>query len=196
MPFTLLPALKIWGRYIPEGFLTTCSFDFLTDNDDTRVFVACIFAWAYCCPMIFIAIFYSKLFKHVKRHEKMLKEQAKRMNVQSLQSNKETSSQSVEIRIAKACFTIFFLFVCAWTPYAIAALIGAFGNRALLTPLATMIPAVCCKIVSCLDPFVYAISHPRFRAVLEKRVPWLGIKEDLQESSETKSAMTTVTADT
>jgi r-opsin len=122
----------------------------------------------------------------------MLKEQAKKMNVQSLSNNKENSSQSVEIRIAKAAFTIFFLFVCAWTPYAIVALTGAFGNRKLLTPLVTMIPAVFAKVVSCLDPWVYAISHPRYRQVLEKKVPWLGIREDLHEcSSETKSTITT-----
>ena len=141
--------------------------------------------------MLLIASFYWKLFKHVGRHEKMLKDQAKKMNVQSLTANKDQAAQSVEIKIAKACFTIFFLFVCAWTPYAIAALIGAFGNRSLLTPLATMIPAVCAKIVSCVDPFVYAISHPRFRAVLTKKVPWLGIREELNETaSETKSVIT------
>lgn len=86
----------------------------------------------------------------------MLKEQAKKMNVQSL-SNKDASSESVEFRIAKAAFTIFFLFVCAWTPYAIVGLIGAFGDKTLLTPLVTMIPAVSAKIVSCLDPWVYAV---------------------------------------
>lgn len=53
--------------------------------------------------------------------------------MQSL-SNKEEGATSVEVRIAKACFTIFFLYVCAWTPYAIVALIGSFGNKALLTP--------------------------------------------------------------
>lgn len=135
------------------SFLTTCSFDYLTDDDDTRVFTACIFVWAYFIPMLLIVIFYSKLFSHIQAHEKMLKEQAKKMNVQSLAQNKDQSTQSVEIRIAKACFTIFFLFVCAWTPYAIVALVGAFGDRKLLTPLATMIPAVCAKIVSCLDPW-------------------------------------------
>lgn len=45
----------------------------------------------------------------------MLKDQAKKMNVQSL-SNKDEGAESVEMRIAKACFTIFFLYVCAWTP--------------------------------------------------------------------------------
>lgn len=126
----------------------------------------------------------------------MLKEQAKRMNVQSLSNNKDDASQSVEIRIAKACFTIFFLYVCAWTPYAIVALIGSFGNPLLLTPVATMIPAVAAKSVSCLDPWVYAISHPRYRQALEKKVPWLGIKEELKENAETKSAVTAATTET
>lgn len=116
------------------------------------------------------------------------------MNVQSL-SNRDDSAESVELRIAKACFTIFFLYVCAWTPYAIASLVGAFGDKKLLTPLVTMIPAVCAKIVSCVDPFVYAISHPRYRAVLEKKCPWMGIKEDMKEP-DNKSQTTTATTET
>jgi r-opsin len=201
MPFTIFPALKIWGRFVPEGFLTTCSFDYLSENDDTRVFTICIFVYAYCIPMALITFFYSRLLKHVQEHENMLKEQAKRMNIQSLAANKDPNTQSVEIRIAKAAFTIFFLFVCAWTPYAIVALTGTLGNKNILNPLVTMIPAVCSKIVSCLDPWVYAISHPRYRAVLEKRVPWLGIKETLNEvkpEADTKSmgSTTTTTATT
>lgn len=182
VPFTVLPMFKIWGRYIPEGFLTTCSFDYLTEDQETRVFVGCIFAWAYAIPMCLICFFYFQLFGHVQQHEAMLKNQAKKMNVKSLATNQE-HQQSIELRVAKAAFTIFFLFVCAWTPYAIVAMIGAFGNRKLLTPLATMLPAICAKIVSCLDPWIYAISHPRYRAELEKRIPWLGIRESTDNGS-------------
>lgn len=85
------------------------------------------------------------------------------MNVQSLRSNKDEAAQSVEIRIAKAAITMCFLFVASWTPYAVLALIGAFGDRSLLTPGVTMIPAVACKLVACLDPYIYAISHPKYR---------------------------------
>uniref|UniRef100_A0AAU8BD76 Short wavelength-sensitive opsin n=1 Tax=Conopomorpha sinensis TaxID=940481 RepID=A0AAU8BD76_9NEOP len=176
-PFTVLPMFRIWGRYVPEGFLTTCSFDYFTDDQDTRVFVACIFVWSYCIPMLLICYFYSQLFSAVRLHERMLKEQAKKMNVKSLAANKDDAGKSVEIRIAKVAFTIFFLFVCAWTPYAIVAMTGAFGDRSILTPVATMIPAVCCKVVSCIDPWVYAINHPRYRAELQKRVPWMGVRE-------------------
>lgn len=58
----------------------------------------------------------------------VLRAQAKKMNVKSLVSNQD-KERSVEMKIAKAAFTIFFLFVLAWTPYAVVALTGAYGNR-------------------------------------------------------------------
>jgi r-opsin len=101
----------------------------LSPDNDTKVFVGAIFTWAYVIPITMIVIFYSKVYKHVKAHQDMLKEQAKKMNVASLQANKDTDSQSVEIRIAKAAFLIFFLFLCSWTPYAVVAMIGAYGDQ-------------------------------------------------------------------
>lgn len=106
------------------------------------------------------------------------------MNVKSLQSNSGDKERSVEMRIAKVAFTIFFLFVCSWTPYAVVTMTVAFGNRFVylnslisitnlflllmiyfnrdaLTPFSTMLPALFAKTVSCIDPWVYAINHPR-----------------------------------
>lgn len=176
MPFSVLPLFKIWGRYTTEGFLTTCSFDYLSDDPDTKVFVMAIFIWAYVIPLTFIVYFYSQLIKSIRSHEKMLRDQARKMNVKSLVSNQD-KERSVELRIAKVAFTIFFLFLLAWTPYATVALTGAFGNREALTPLATMLPAVFAKTVSCIDPWIYAINHPRYRQELQKRCQWMGIRE-------------------
>ncbi|XP_012271890.1 opsin, blue-sensitive [Orussus abietinus] len=176
LPFSVLPITKVWGRYTTEGFLTTCSFDYLTEDQDTKVFTGCIFVWAYAIPMCLIVYFYSQLIKSVRRHEKMLREQAKKMNMKSLVSNQD-KDRGVEMRIAKVAFTIFFLFVCSWTPYAVVAMMGAYGNRESLTPFTTMIPALFAKVVSCIDPWVYAINHPRYRIELQKRCQWMGIRE-------------------
>ncbi|XP_076235497.1 rhodopsin 5 [Calliopsis andreniformis] len=181
-PFSVLPLLKVWGRYTTEGFLTTCSFDFLTDDQDTKAFVASIFIWSYVIPLILIIYFYSLLLQSIHNHERMLREQAKKMNVKSLVSNQD-KERSVEMRIAKVAFTIFFLFLTAWTPYAIVALIGAFGERELLSPFCTMLPAVFAKTVSCIDPWIYAINHPRYRQELQKRCKWMGIHEPEPASS-------------
>jgi r-opsin len=57
------------------------------------------------------------------------------MNVESLRSNQQQNQTSAEIRISKAAISICFLFVASWTPYAVLALIGAFGNQYVLTQL-------------------------------------------------------------
>nr|QWV42658.1 ultraviolet sensitive opsin [Eulasia bombylius] len=181
VPWAVMPALQIWGRFAPEGFLTACTFDYFMDTFDNRLFVATIFTFSYIVPMSLIIYFYSQIVGHVVNHEKALKEQAKKMNVESLRSNQ--GNQSAEVRIAKAAITICFLFVASWTPYAVMAMIGSFGDASLLTPGVTMIPALTCKLVACFDPYVYAISHPRYRLELQKRLPWLAIKEESETQS-------------
>nr|WCQ76401.1 ultraviolet sensitive opsin 1 [Byrrhus pilula] len=193
VPWASLPLFEIWGRYVPEGYLTSCTFDYLLNTFDNHVFVAAIFTCSYVIPMSLIIYFYSQIVSHVINHEKALKEQAKKMNVASLRSNQNTANQSTEIRIAKVAITICTLFVASWTPYAVLALIGAFGNQALLTPGITMIPACACKFVACLDPYVYALSHPRYRMELQKRLPWLAIKESAPSDTQSTTTDNTTT---
>nr|ALB48845.1 UV opsin [Photinus ardens] len=190
-PWAVLPVFEFWGRFVPEGFLTSCSFDYLTDTFDNDMFVAVLFICSYVIPMGLIIYFYSQIVKEVMHHEKALRDQAKKMNVESLRSNQAAQSQSIEIRIAKVAIMVCFLFVASWTPYAVLALIGAFGDQSLLTPGVTMIPALTCKFVACLDPYVYALSHPRYRMELQKRLPWLAIKEE--GVSDAQSMVTTTT---
>nr|BAQ54902.1 opsin, short-wavelength sensitive type [Epiophlebia superstes] len=186
-PFSILPFFEIWSRFAPEGYLTTCSFDYMTEGKSTQLFTMTIFSWAYVFPLLMIALFYSKILSHVRAHEKMLKEQAKRMNVKSLSQG--DNEKSAEIRIAKVAISIVFLFICGWTPYALVAIIGCFGDRTLMTPTFSMFPAVACKTVACIDPWIYAINHPRFRAEIQKKVPWLCIFGKESSSSDNKSTV-------
>lgn len=137
-PWALLPYFQVWGRFVPgnweyqikdfqpnkkfisfaEGYLTSCSFDYLTDTFDNHLFVVVIFTFSYCLPMIAILFFYSQIVSHIFEHEKALREQAKKMNVESLRSNK-AGVETAEVRIAKAAITVCFLFVASWTPYGV-----------------------------------------------------------------------------
>lgn len=100
-PWALMPLMGVWGRFAPEGFLTTCTFDYITDSDDVRSFVATIFTFSYVVPMTLIIYYYSQIVGHVINHEKALKAQAKKMNVESLRSNADKNASSAEARIAK-----------------------------------------------------------------------------------------------
>lgn len=98
--------------YFSEGFLSTCSFDYLSESFDNKFFVTVLFTFAYVLPMMLIIFYYSLICKHVFSHEKALKAQAKKMNVESLRSNEKSSTTSnAEVRITKAAITICFLFV-------------------------------------------------------------------------------------
>nr|BAQ54896.1 opsin, short-wavelength sensitive type [Epiophlebia superstes] len=187
-PFSVLPMFGIWSRYAPEGYLTTCSFDYMREGKDTQLFVMTIFGWAYVLPLLLIAIFYSRILMQVRMHEKMIKEQAKKMNVKSFIQGQD-KDKSIEIRIAKVAIGIVFLFICAWTPYAMVAIVGCFSNKHLLTPTLCMFPAIACKTVACIDPWVYAINHPRFRVEVQKKIPWLCFFSE-DSSSDNSSAAT------
>jgi len=187
-PPALLPYFEVWGRFVPEGYLTSCSFDYMTEDFSTRLFTFILWVWDYLIPLIIIIVCYSKITSKVMNHEKDLKKQAEKMNVASLRSG-EASATRNEIRVAKVGLTLTAIFLLAWTPYASVAFTACFGDRSKLTPLGTMIPALCAKLTACIDPLVYAINHPRYRLELQKRIPWLfarepqDAKDDASESS-------------
>jgi r-opsin len=57
----------------------------------------------------------------------------------------------------------------------------------VLTPTASMIPAVFSKTIACIDPWVYAISHPKFREAVHQKFPWL-VSEDPAMAAKKKNA--------
>ena len=119
-----------------------------------------------------------------------MKAQAKKMNVNSLRNETDSGGEGAEMKIAKVALTNVFLWVCAWTPYALVVMIGQFGNRSLLTPLVSQIPSMLAKTCSCFNPIVYAISHPKFREALQNHLPGLGIGPVTVKTGDTKSSTT------
>jgi len=189
-PPALLPYFEIWGRFVPEGYLTSCTFDYMTENFSTRLFTFVLWFWNYCLPLTIIIICYSRITSKVINHERDLQAQATKMNVSTLRSGEAANTRN-EIRVTKVGLTLTTIFLLAWTPYATVAFIACFGDRNKLDPLTTMIPALCCKLTACIDPLVYAINHPKYQVELQKRLPWLfpeppqKTKDDASETSNT-----------
>lgn len=62
--------------------------------------------------MMMIIFYYGLICGHVFSHEKALKDQAKKMHVESLRTNlKKSGMDNAEVRITKAAITVCFLFV-------------------------------------------------------------------------------------
>ncbi|XP_067648464.1 uncharacterized protein Rh7 [Eurosta solidaginis] len=147
--FSIVPALDIgFSVYVPEGFLTTCSFDYLNKGLPARIFMFTFFVAAWCVPFTIICLSYFHILKVV-------------IAANRIQSSKDKNK--TEQKLALIVVGIIGLWFLAWTPYSIVAMLGVFGKEEYLTPLGSMIPALFCKTAACVDPYFYAATHPRFR---------------------------------
>ncbi|XP_062549815.1 opsin Rh4 [Armigeres subalbatus] len=152
--FSVIPALDIGlSRYTPEGFLTACSFDYLERTWDAQVFMFVYFIFAWVVPIIAITFCYIQILRVV-------------IGANSIQSSKNKSK--TEVKLAGVVIGIIGLWFIAWTPYAIVSMMGVFGYEHLLTPLGSMVPAILAKTAACIDPYFYAMNHPRYRQELKK----------------------------
>lgn len=60
---------------IAEGYLTSCTIDYLSPTDETRAFIGIMFTICYIIPVSLVIFFYSQIVSHVFNHEKALREQ-------------------------------------------------------------------------------------------------------------------------
>lgn len=186
-----IPPFLGWGGYALEGLMVTCSYDYLSTDWNHKSFMLYAFIGNFSIPVLTVICFYTSICKAVIMHEAALKAQAKKMNVDSLRSN-ANQGESAEVRIAKVAITNVCLWIFTWTPYATVVMIGCFGNRSLVSPLVSALPAFLAKTASCFNPIVFALSHPKYRQALQEKLPCLGIGE---KSADGGTQMQAVKAD-
>lgn len=174
--FALMPALDIgFSKYTPEGFLTSCSFDYLDDRLIARVFMFTFFVGAWLIPLTIIVYCYAQIMKEVRATGK-------------IQSNRRR--QRVEHKLMIVVVNVIALWFLAWTPYSIVALFGIVGKKEYLTPWASMIPALFCKSSACINPYLYSMTHPQFKKEIFRFVyAKFGIGHGLQQQTSATKTM-------
>ncbi|XP_064084728.1 rhodopsin-like [Macrobrachium nipponense] len=184
-----LPPFFGWNRYVPEGNLTACGTDYLTDDIFSHSYLFIYSSWVYLFPLCLTIYLYTFIIKAVANHEKQMREQAKKMGVKSLRS--EESQTSTECRLAKVALMTVSLWFMAWTPYFVINYSGML-KKELVSPLYSIWGSVFAKANAVYNPIVYAITHPKYRAALEKKLPCLACKTESKEiTSQTASTTTT-----
>ena len=169
------------------------------------------FVFSYILPLAMVAFYYTSIVRAVffnqaalQRAElKMMQDQNRRrdsipgdisnpptpekiVSFSSVLFNKWVQivflQESMEMQVAKVAISNVLLWFLAWTPYAIVCLIGSFGNRELVTPMVSQIPAFLAKLSSAINPVVTALSHPRYREALLKQFSFLGTPKSVDET--------------
>lgn len=164
--FASIPLLNLGlGSYVPEGYLTSCSYDYLTDELNPKIFILAFFVAAWVVPFILITYCYVTILRIAIVQRNLNKNN--QLSRDSSIHMKEEEKRQREIKLALVVFYVIGMWFAAWTPYAVVSLIGIANRADLITPMGSMVPALFCKIASCVDPFIYAVTHPRFKTEIK-----------------------------
>nr|BAQ54864.1 opsin, long-wavelength sensitive type [Anax parthenope] len=166
-----LPPLFGWNRYVPEGNMSSCGTDYLTKEWIHKSYILIYSVFCYWTPLSLIIYSYTFIVQAVAAHERGMREQAKKMNVASLRSA-EASNTSAECKLAKVALMTISLWFMAWTPYFIINCAGIFETMTI-SPLVTIWGSLFAKASAVYNPIVYGISHPKYRAALNEKLPFL-----------------------
>ena len=142
-----------------DGFGTSCSFNYYAEDLFTRMYVLTLFLGGFCMPLFIIIMCYTLIYRTVRQHEHMLRAQI----TDSQHFRVGNQKMKSEVKVAQVSGVVVALFCLAWVPYAIVALIGAAGRGELITPIASLIPAMFAKSAVVYNPLVYAVTMNRFK---------------------------------
>jgi r-opsin len=119
------------------------------------MYIWAFFVFAYVVPLGIIMISYCSIYIFVRR------------NARAMQSSQSANRQpNQEMKLVKIIGALILLWTATWTPYSVVALLGISGYKDLLSPRVSMIPAIICKACSAFDPYVYTLTHPKFKREL------------------------------
>lgn len=157
--FSIVPVLDLgYSQYVSEGYLTSCSFDYLSDDERDKRFILVFFTAAWCIPFAIILYCYVNILMTVWMTSEIVTSRV----------GQQEEKRKTDIRLGYMVIGALALWFVSWTPYAVVALLGVFDLKDYISPLSSMIPALFCKVSSCTDPWFYAITHPRFKKELTK----------------------------
>ncbi|XP_051518175.1 melanopsin-A-like isoform X3 [Myxocyprinus asiaticus] len=128
LAWSLAPLIG-WSSYIPEGLMTSCTWDYTSPSPASRSYTMMLCCFVFFIPLAIILFCYLFMFLSVR--------QASR-DLERLNSMKQQSMRS-EWRLAKIAAVIIVVYVLSWAPYACVTLIAWAGAT-----LAEKIPGLSC----------------------------------------------------
>ncbi|KAJ8408627.1 hypothetical protein AAFF_G00252620 [Aldrovandia affinis] len=169
LAWSLAPLLG-WSSYIPEGLMTSCTWDYVTSTAANKSYTLMLCCFVFFMPLAIISYCYLFMFLAIRRTSK----DVERLGTQVRKSTLiQQQSIRTEWKLAKIAFVVIIVFVLSWAPYASVTLIAWAGYGNILTPYSKAVPAVIAKASAIYNPFIYAIIHSKYRDTLAEKVPCL-----------------------
>ncbi|KAK2507910.1 hypothetical protein MC885_002752 [Smutsia gigantea] len=168
-----LPPFFGWSAYVPEGLLTSCSWDYMSFTPSVRAYTMLLFCFVFFLPLLVIIYSYFFIFRAIQETGQAL--QAFGAFEGSSESSRQRQWLQREWKMAKMELLVISLFVLSWAPYSTVALTAFAGYAHVLTPYVNSVPAVIAKASAIYNPIIYAFSHPKYRMAITQHLPCLGV---------------------
>ncbi|XP_036978984.1 melanopsin-A-like isoform X2 [Acanthopagrus latus] len=202
-----LPPFFGWSAYVPEGLLTSCTWDYMTFTPSVRAYTMLLFIFVFFLPLFIIIYCYVFIFRAIRTTNQAVGKinGSIHSHGSTRDSVKNFHRLQNEWKMAKIALIVILLYVISWSPYSSVALTAFAGYADMLTPYMNSVPAVIAKASAIHNPIIYAITHPKYRLALAKYIPCLGMllcvrQRDLRSSSSSfvstrRSTVTSQTSD-
>uniref|UniRef100_A0A8C5BJI3 Opsin 4 n=1 Tax=Gadus morhua TaxID=8049 RepID=A0A8C5BJI3_GADMO len=168
-----LPPFFGWSAYVPEGLMTSCSWDYMTFSPGVRAYTMLLFIFVFFIPLFIIIYCYYFIFRAIRSTNRAVG----RVNGScSSRGSRGGGGQRLqtEWKTAKIALILILLYVLSWAPYSGVALTAFAGYADMVTPYMNSVPAVIAKASAIHNPIIYAITHPKYRLALARYIPCLG----------------------
>uniref|UniRef100_A0A8C3NNL5 G-protein coupled receptors family 1 profile domain-containing protein n=1 Tax=Cyanoderma ruficeps TaxID=181631 RepID=A0A8C3NNL5_9PASS len=144
-----VPPLFGWSSYGPEGPGITCSVNWHSKDANNASYIICLFIFCLVIPFAIIVYSYGKLLCAVRQVSSTHTGPARRREQRVL----------VMVGVMVVCFLL------CWLPYAAVALTATFGQPGLITPAASIIPAILAKSSTVYNPIIYVFLNKQVTSI-------------------------------
>ncbi|XP_061527804.1 melanopsin-A-like isoform X1 [Phycodurus eques] len=165
-----LAPLVGWSSYIPEGLMTSCTWDYVTYTAANRSYTMMLCCFVFFIPLLIIFYCYLFMFLAVRKTSREVERLGTQVRKSTLIQQKSIRS---EWKLAKIAFVVIVVYVLSWSPYACVTLISWAGHANILSPYSKAVPAIIAKASTIYNPFIYAIIHNKYRMTLAEMFPCL-----------------------
>ncbi|XP_035808512.2 opsin 4xa isoform X1 [Amphiprion ocellaris] len=169
LAWSLAPLLG-WSSYIPEGLMTSCTWDYVTSTLANKSYTLMLCCFVFFIPLGIISYCYLCMFLAIRQASRDVEKLGSQVRKSALI---QQQSIKTEWKLAKIAFVVIIVFVLSWSPYACVTLIAWAGYGSVLNPYSKAVPAVIAKASAIYNPFIYAIIHSKYRDTLAEKVPCL-----------------------
>ncbi|XP_077600863.1 melanopsin-A-like [Stigmatopora nigra] len=161
-----LAPLVGWSSYIPEGLMTSCTWDYVTYTTANRSYTMMLCCFVFFIPLLIIFYCYLFMFLAVRKTSREVERLGTQVRKSTLIHQKSIRS---EWKLAKIAFVVIVVYVLSWSPYACVTLISWAGHANILSPYSKAVPAIIAKASTIYNPFIYAIVHNKYRMTLAEK---------------------------